>query len=358
MQTQYINSTDFFQYKGAIHIHTKYSDGTGDINSITKAAKKAGLDWIIITDHNYLDDEEGIFNGVYVIKGEEISPKSSNHYLAFGVNENIMPTDSPQDYVNKVRELGGFGFAAHPDEGMYIDNDGNTYPRKNSNHCIPWADKNIEPDGVEIWNWFSNWADNLDDSNIFTLAYAYLFKHRIVTNPSFQTLDWWDRLNNKYEKIVPAIGGVDAHALKFYKYIWPVTVFPYKTCFETITNIINLREPLSNDFCTAKKQILNSVKLGKNLIVNRKNGNIIPNIKITNSYQSATCGENIDLDNNTFLIVETKKPYKIKIVLDEKEIDTKITNNYKLKLDLKGKYRVEILSGKRGFAYSNPIVVK
>ena len=33
----------FFNYLGAIHIHTKLSDGTGDINSISKAAKKAGL---------------------------------------------------------------------------------------------------------------------------------------------------------------------------------------------------------------------------------------------------------------------------------------------------------------------------
>ena len=66
---------------GAIHIHSVYSDGTGNIDLISKAAKKAGLDWIIVTDHNSFDIEEGIYNGVYVIKGEEISPKNENHYL-------------------------------------------------------------------------------------------------------------------------------------------------------------------------------------------------------------------------------------------------------------------------------------
>ena len=105
-----------FKYRGAIHIHTLKSDGCGDIESITKAAKKAGLSWIIITDHNYYDNEEGIYNGVYVIKGEEISPKKENHYLALGINNQIELNDNPQTYIDEVRKQNGFGFAAHPDE--------------------------------------------------------------------------------------------------------------------------------------------------------------------------------------------------------------------------------------------------
>ena len=69
------------KYKGAIHIHSLFSDGSGNIETITRAAKKAGLKWIIITDHNNMDIEEGIINDICVIKGEEISPKKENHYL-------------------------------------------------------------------------------------------------------------------------------------------------------------------------------------------------------------------------------------------------------------------------------------
>ena len=184
-----------FYYKGAVHIHSSLSDGTGDINS------------------------KGIINGVYVVKGQEISPHSCNHYLAFGVNDVIDVDENPQVYVDKVRKYGGFGFAAHPDEGVTTDKNGNYLPRQNSNHCIPWLDKNVKPDGVEIWNWFSNWADNLNDKNIFTLAYAFLFKHKIVTNPSKLTLDWWNKLNNESENIIPALGGVDAHAFKINQYM-------------------------------------------------------------------------------------------------------------------------------------------
>ena len=48
---------------GTIHIHSVYSDGTGNIKSISKAAKNAGLDWIIVADHNSFEIEEDIYNG-------------------------------------------------------------------------------------------------------------------------------------------------------------------------------------------------------------------------------------------------------------------------------------------------------
>ena len=58
---------------GAIHIHSKFSDGSGDIEQITKAAKKAGLDWIIITDHKQAGVEDGSWAASQTnTKGEKI----------------------------------------------------------------------------------------------------------------------------------------------------------------------------------------------------------------------------------------------------------------------------------------------
>ena len=350
--------TNVFQYCGVIHIHTKFSDGTGNIDSISKAAKKAGLDWIIVTDHNTMEIEEGFFNDVCVIKGEEISPYSKNHYLALGINEVIEPCDDPQIYVDKVRELGGFGFAAHPNEGFYADKNGNTCPRKNSHHCIPWEDKNIEPDGIEIWNWFSNWADNLDDSNLLTLAYAFFFKHKIINPPSELTLKWWDNLNNKRKQIVPALGGVDAHALLVTDYLIPLTIFPYLTCFKTINNIISLKEPLSEVFDTAKQQILSAVIHGNNIIINKNFNNDIPKVCISNNKTSVSCGEDINLTDDTYLTIETHKNNDIKILLDGNKIYSKKSNKIKFPINKTGKYRLEFSNNGKGFAYTNPIVVK
>lgn len=353
-----MNSSGNYIYKGAIHIHTKNSDGTGDLNTVTKAAKKAGLDWIIVTDHNYYDTNEGIINGVYVIKAQEISPKNCNHYLAFGINEVVGLNENPQVYVNKVREMKGFGFAAHPDEGITVDDNGNLIPRKNSNHCIPWTDKNIKPDGIEIWNWFSNWADNLNDSNLFTLAYAYLFKHKIIKNPSKLTLEWWDKLNNEEENIVPAIGGVDAHALKFYRYIIPVTVFPYQTCFKTITNCIYLPEKLSENFLTAKEQILNAIKNGNNIIVNRNICDEIPKIYITNPQNKYCCGNITEPDENCCLHFEANDKMEVSLIYNGEELERFTSDKFVRPVTKSGNYRLEVFYRGKGFLYTNPFKIK
>ena len=316
---------------GAIHIHSVYSDGTGDIESISKAAKNAGLDWIIVTDHNSFEIEEGIYNGVYVIKGEEISPKDENHYLALGINKYIQPNVNAKHNVEAVKLNGGFGFAAHADESDY---------RRNSHQPIKWTNKNITPDGVEIWNWFSEWADNLNDRNIFSLAYAYLFKHNLVKEANATTIKWWDKLNNTSDKIIPAIGGIDAHALKIKGYVIPVTIFPYQDMFKTIVNVISSDKPFAKDFETRKA-------------VSKE----IPIFKISNKNQVAISGESISLDNETLLNVQTKKKGSIKIFHNGKEIKSVISNSIKMLLNEVGKYRVEIKFGERGFAYSNPIMV-
>ena len=353
-----MNNNQIYSYKGAIHIHSKLSDGTGDIKAIAKAAKQVGLDWVIITDHNYYDNDESIIDGVYVIKAQEISPHQCNHYLAFDVNDIIEPEDNPQIYVDKVRELGGFGFAAHPDEGTTVNKKGEVCKRKNSNHCIPWTNKDVKPDGVEIWNWFSNWADNLDDSNIFTLAYAYLFKHKIIKKPSDITLEWWDKLNNETESIVPALGGVDAHALKIYKYIIPVTVFPYKTCFSTITNTIFLKEPLSENIMTAKKQILNAIKNGNSIITNQHISKDLPDIYVTCSSGKYYCGENIVLDDECCLHFNSNQTMKICLIYNGCEISKSSSDKLIYPIKKSGKYRLEVQYKNQGFLYTNPFNIK
>jgi predicted metal-dependent phosphoesterase TrpH len=63
-----------FDYAGAIHIHTEYSyDGNVKMPDVIKAAQKAGLDFIVITDHFRMDAKrdgwEGWHDGLLVIVG-------------------------------------------------------------------------------------------------------------------------------------------------------------------------------------------------------------------------------------------------------------------------------------------------
>lgn len=338
-----------YKYLGAIHIHTSHSDGTGDIDSIAKSAKNAGLSWIIITDHNNFDAQEGMINGIYVIKGEEISPDYGNHYLALGIDKLINCSDNCQGNIDAVNSNGGFGFSAHPDESV---------KRNNPYNPLKWTDKNIIPDGVEIWNWFSQWGDNYDSRNIFGIIYSYLFRQRLVSKPYRKTLDWWDKLNQNKQQTVPAVGGIDAHAFKITKYIIPVTVFPYEFSFKTIVNQIHLERELSKDFQKAKEQILNALKNGNNIIANLSADKNIPEIYITNKNTTAQSGEIIKLDTDTYINVECKKQTQITVVKDGIQINTTRTKKLKLKLTECGKYRVETEIKGRGYAYSNPIIIE
>lgn len=341
-----MDKKDIYNYSGAIHIHTIHSDGTGNIKQIVKAAKSAGLDWIIITDHNNMDAEEGYIDGVLVIKGEEISPGNKNHYLALGINELILDND-PNIYVKKVREQGGFGFLAHPDESD---------ERKNKYKPIKWLEDDVIPDGIEIWNWFSRWADNYNDSNFLTMAYAYLARNALVTKPCEKTLKRWDDLNKNNEKIFPAIGGLDAHAIRFSSFC-PIKIFPYKCMFKKITNYIYLTEPLSKDFNIAKTQVLTAIHAGNNIIVNRQICKYLPKININNKNIIAFSGNIINLDDETFLNINLPEKSDIKVIRNGEEYHKVRIKNYKMKLVEGGKYRIEGTMNDKGYFYTNPINV-
>ena len=102
-----------------LHLHSLYSDGTGTVREIARAARRARADVVLLTDHDTLEakrrGEEGWYGDVLVLVGEEVSPRRRNHYLAFGIEE---PIDHKgldgAGICRAVREAGGFGFAAHP----------------------------------------------------------------------------------------------------------------------------------------------------------------------------------------------------------------------------------------------------
>lgn len=338
-----------YYYPGAIHIHTKNSDGTGDIFEISKAAKKAGLSYIIITDHNNFDIQEGIYNEICVIKGEEISPNNGNHYIAIGINNFLEPYEDVSINIANVRQNGGFGFAAHPDESDV---------RKNKNKPIKWLNKTISGDGVEIWNWFSDFADSYNDGDIFHIAYSYFFREKLISGAPLKSLEWWDKLNNNADNIIPALGGVDAHALKVRKYIIPVTIFSYEYMFKTITNTLIFEKPLSENFYEKKDSILKALKTGRNIIINRKaHANYEVLIKICNKRNSAYCGEKIELDKETFFISELPAKSDIKIFRNGDEIYHTTGQSVRLKILSAGKYRMQVFYKNRPYIYSNPILV-
>src|SRR5437588_3575646 len=102
-----------------LHLHSTFSDGTGTVPEIVRAARRAGVDVVLLTDHDTLKARdrgyEGWHDDVLLLVGEEVSPRGGDHYLAFGLEEPIDHRGmGPAEIVRAVVDAGGFGFAAHP----------------------------------------------------------------------------------------------------------------------------------------------------------------------------------------------------------------------------------------------------
>lgn len=337
-----------YRYKGALHIHSTHSDGTGSLEEIVSSAKKAGLSWIIITDHNNLNGiaREGFHDGIAVIVGQEVSPKHGDHYLALGLKEVVASDLGPQGTINKVKELGGLGFIAHPDENTQ---------RQNSYRPLVWTDWNVTGfDGIEIWNHLSDWVDAYSAKSAL---YQYLFRNNVLNGPSQKTLSWWDNLNKNNDGIISAVGGADAHALKVKAGPATLKIFPYLCAFKSVINDLYLDEPLASKFETAKQQIHSALKGGNNVIFNRAWGEAY-SFAIYSTDEIAYAGDSIVNNEDTELYAEFNKKIELKVVKNGECIFKKIGKKFSLAITDTGKYRIEAHYKGKPWLFSNPITVR
>jgi hypothetical protein len=133
--------------RGAYHVHTSTSDGTADRQQIARAAARAGLRFVIFTDHGDgtrpFSPPEYIEN-VLCLDGVEIST-NGGHYVALDMRSAPFPLGGePSAVVEDVRRLGGFGIAAHPSS-----------PKTG----LAWSDWTATFDGLEWLNGDSEWRD-------------------------------------------------------------------------------------------------------------------------------------------------------------------------------------------------------
>ena len=341
-----------YAYTGNIHIHSTYSDGTGSISEIAEDAKKADLDFIIITDHNTLQGlaEEGFYNGVLVLCGHEINT-SKNHFLALNTHTVIPENDNnPQEVIDAVNAQNGLGFIAHPDEkGSPLVLGGRTYP---------WDDWNATGfTGIEVWNYCSQWRDGITNLSR-GLFYAYLNPTGPITGPCPQTLARFDEIT-QHRKLT-AIAGTDAHN-------WPVrygpihrNIFPYEYLFRTACNTVLLPEPLSQDLSTAKAQIYNALRHGHAYIINRQVGDPAGfDFTVSSKNHQYLMGDEAPFTDTTFLNIQCPSNYRgrihIRIVHNGKTFDEINRCNVAVRVYTPGVYRLEIYKNKTPWIWTNPI---
>lgn len=346
-----------------LHMHTRHSDGTGTHQDIAGAAIKAGLEAVIVTDHNILvQDQEGYFargeDSVLVLVGEEIhdnnTEQRNNHLLVFGVNHELADlAPDTQGLITKIDRAGGLSFLAHP-----IDP---AAPKFNQGD-FSWDKWDVTGfTGIELWNGFSEFKTKLSGTPA-ALWYAHN-PSRIARGPIPETVMIWDRLTGAGNKIV-AVGGSDAHAL--HANLGPLkrTLFPYQYHFQCVNTHLLLPENLSGDLNTDKALIYDALRQGHAFI-----GYDLPRssrgFRFTGSGVgvNAVMGDEISVGDGITLQIILPDRAECILIKDGQPVkqwqDKKVCSYSATR---PGVYRVEVylpfLGRRRAWIFSNPIYIR
>jgi hypothetical protein len=244
---------------GAYHVHSNRSDGSGDTTAIAAAAARAGLRFVIFTDHGdgtRSPDAPAYIGGVLCIDAVEIST-TDGHYVALDMPRAPYPLGGFADaVVDDVARLGGFGIAAHPDS-----------PKA----ALRWTSDALPVDGIEWMNGDSEWRDE-SRLTLARAAVAYFVRPsealaQLLDRPA--TLARWDRWSSS--RPIVALAGADAHggigqraeesgaaAGRF-----RLSVPSYEASFGTFSNRVVLDRPLTGDAGLDARHLLDAIRAGR-----------------------------------------------------------------------------------------------
>lgn len=343
---------------GSIHIHSNYSDGSGGIPAIGEAAKSAGLDYVIITDHNTFkpreDGLEGWNDSLMVIIGCEINDaQNRNHYLILDNNNELPKHDNPLEYVHQITILGGKGVVAHPDEdGGFVEELG----------AYPWTEwRTHEFQGMELWNQMTEWKEGLTRWNKY---WRLVHPRRYLRGPKPSTLARWDYLLQQRKVI--GIGGPDAHAVqyKLFGFI-PVCIYPYKVDFKLIRTHVLVpenkeiwdSEKFPEKFEIGKHTLLSNLFYGQAFISNYYLGDARGfEFKIETPAGILGMGDQRDWDEkNCIASVSCPTGGTIRLIRNGKVYGILQAKQTSFKIQEPGVYRVEVYRKNKCWILSNPI---
>ncbi len=344
----------YYHYKGVLHVHSTYSDGQKSIPEIAAIANELHLDYLLMSDHNTLqpkmDGLEGWYGNLLLGIGSELNDaEDKNHYLAFNIPKEIPFGLDAATYVQRVKEEGGFGIIAHPDETRaHIK----AYPP------YPWTIWDSQDfDGIEIWNHMSEWMEGLTNWNKF---WRILHPRRSIHSPKKETLQRWDALNEQ-RKVIGA-GGVDAHGFVHrIGGVLPMRVFRYKISFRTIRTHVLTKAPLPKDNAQKALQLIyEALRHGRTFVAHNLLGDASGfRFFAQSDGQRAEMGDTLRGNSNSMIEVQTPADRVLIRLFRNGQVAGEHTGR-KARFDItqNGVYRTEVWRGKRPWIFSNHIRIQ
>jgi hypothetical protein len=344
-----------------VHLHSTYSDGTGTVRQIAKAGRRAGADVVLLTDHDTLaalrNGEEGWYGDVLLLVGEEVSPRRRNHYLAFGLDEEIDHSDlDAAGICHAVRAAGGFGFAAHPfSEGSERFKRAGLTSKARARRALTLQGMPFDAldcdalDGIELWSFVNDTGEAVE--SVPQMLRFLLAPGLALDHPPKRNMDAWDELCRT--RRVVAIGGVDAH--QYGKRIGPfvpLRLMAYHRSFRHIRTHVLCEGPPD------RTQVYDALRAGRCYIAVDSIG---PPRGFAFEADDLPMGAEAPAGKRT-LTARTPADAKLRLLCDGREIAGGLGRTLETEVENPGVYRVEALRRRHGrertWILSNPIYLR
>ena len=259
-----VPSFDDGTVRGLLHVHSRLSDGMGTADEIAAAAARAGLKFIVLTDHGdgtRRPEPPAYREGVLVLDGVEISTRGG-HYVAIGLPQSPYALGGdPADVVEDVRRMHGFGIVAHPDS-----------PKAE----LRWADWSAPFDGIELINPDTSWRVRATGDGYggkWLLMWSLLAYPTRPAEAITQLLTDTRSLSDRWtamlaDRKVVAVAGADAHAkLQFVDRDpgdnrFSVSIPSYTASFESLSVHIRPSTPFSGDAQADAGRLIDGLRAG------------------------------------------------------------------------------------------------
>ncbi len=241
---------------GAYHVHTSRSDGAADKDTVAAAAARAGLRFVIFTDHGdgtRPAEAPAYAHGVLCVDAVEIST-DQGHYVAIDMPAAPYPLGGAASaVVEDVARLGGFGIAAHPDS-----------PKPS----LQWRDAAAPIDGIEWLNGDTEWR-NESRRALTRAALGYFLRPgpalaTLLDRPA--TINRWDAMVRT--RRVVALAAQDAHGgvgrtEEDGKQRFVADVPSYEASFRTFAIRVPMEKAWSGDAAADARMLLAAIREGR-----------------------------------------------------------------------------------------------
>ena len=186
--------------KGAIHIHSTYSDGDLRLKEVRDTYRAAGCDFICMTDHAESFNTEKLREYIaecaelstpdfQIVAGLEFACEKRMHILGLGVTQLAMTRD-PAQVLAHIERCGGVSVIAHPHQDHFA-----------------WIETfDTLPNGIEVWN---SKYDGRYAPRVATFDLLVRLQHRKPNLRAFygQDMHWRRQYRGLFVEIRPAKAG-------------------------------------------------------------------------------------------------------------------------------------------------------